>query len=322
MNPPPLFVSYGSAEEYVKALANPSNECVAKVKFLADSRLPVVTGERELAVLFGYSSSMLYAVTKRPSRYYRRFVIECRGKKRTICAPRVVLKCIQSWIGHHLSRAVELNPSVHGFVPGKSTISAAASHIGSTWLTSVDIEDFFPSIGGMRVRAALETIGFDADSAKLICRLCTLEDSLPQGSPASPVLANLAFAKIDESIADYCRNASVKYSRYADDLLFSSNSGRPADLVQNIAAILRQQGFNLSKKKTHHSDAPNPLRALGLSIIGEKIQLSRSYRKVIKTYRFIIQKRASEIPDHDRHVLLGHIAYAEAVERFQSDSAN
>ena len=196
-------------------------------------------------------------LSRAPARYYRVFQLRKGKKKRTISAPKVALKVIQSWFGTHVALAINLPDCVYGFVPGKDGVFAAASvHCGADWVYSLDLRDFFPSISEARVVSALESIGFAVRSAAFLSRLMTLNGQLPQGSPASPVISNIAFLPTDLALAATADGAGVKYTRYADDLVFSG-TGQPAgDLSQSIRNILLQHGWSIAQEKEYLAVRP------------------------------------------------------------------
>ena len=99
----------------------------------------------------------------------------------------------------------------------------AQLHLRKKYIVKVDLKDFFPSITAGRVRRLFESMPFyfSEDVAKLITGLVTTRGSLPQGSPASPVISNMICWKMDKIFMNYCKNKKILYSRYADDLTFS-----------------------------------------------------------------------------------------------------
>src|SRR5947208_2609016 len=133
----------------------------------------------------------------------------------------VFLKTIQRYILRSILETKPLPPYVHGFVPGRSIVSNGETHRGAPYLLNVDIARFFDSIHETTVRQVFLDFGFGEDVAKTLTRLCCFQDSLPQGAPTSPYLANLAFDAADKSILALCREYGMTYSRYADDLSFS-----------------------------------------------------------------------------------------------------
>src|SRR5690606_36682831 len=141
---------------------------------------------------------------------------------REIRSPREGLKVIQKRFGHQLARspAIGLPSACHGFVPGRSLISAAREHLGAGWVYATDIRDFFGAVSSERVLQTLRSLGYSRDSAELLGCLATLGGALPQGSTASPVLANIAFAETDRALEALAEGCGIKYTRYADDLSF------------------------------------------------------------------------------------------------------
>ncbi|MBF4437727.1 hypothetical protein ERJ77_25245, partial [Vibrio anguillarum] len=146
------------------------------IQFLYEKSLPPVVSVRCLAVLFGYSTDFVYALSKSQYKFYRSFQINHGKKLRTIHSPRVALKVVQKWLGHHLSGAISFDSHVCGFVKGRSFVDAAKVHEGAKWVYSVDIVDFFSSISKQQVSEALVNIGYLPESSELIANLCTLDN--------------------------------------------------------------------------------------------------------------------------------------------------
>lgn len=312
MNPPPLFVSFASCGEFISALQDFSRSAYeVEIQRLCANGLPPVVGTRELATLFGFSANLVRAMERAPVRYYRRFEIHSGTKKRVIHAPRVALKVIQSWLGWHLARAIELPECVHGFVPKRSTITAALRHCGCDWLSTFDIREFFPTTSQKTVNDSLLKLGYSARGASVICNLCMLHGGLPQGSPASPILGNLAFRAVDEELLEYCKKNEITYTRYADDLAFSGPGSRPSDLTEYVSDVVSRCGWAIAVDKTHHMASPGPLKMLGLMVGNDDIRLPRAYRRRIRAYEHIVKSRGQNVENCAK--LMGHLAYAVSV---------
>ncbi len=130
MNAPPILVSFSAVKYLLGAMSLSSGDAEGQsIIDLHGRNLPPVTSATELAVLFGYSPRFVMSIVNRPARHYREFEIRTGSKRRQISAPRVGLKVMQAWFGFHLARAVVLPESVHGFVPARSTITAARCHL-------------------------------------------------------------------------------------------------------------------------------------------------------------------------------------------------
>ncbi len=130
-----------------------------------------------------------------------------------------------------LTKFLEKQPlpvCVKGFVKGESYRSFLEPHIGSNYFLRIDIADFFPTITDELIQKTLSSLivcNPDDEKGKLlalISSIVTLNGILPQGACTSPYISNLVMARIDQRILKYCQVFGVRYTRYADDLLFSS----------------------------------------------------------------------------------------------------
>lgn len=148
------------------------------------------------------------------------------GKFRIITAPNQNLKQAQSDFANYLYAKYEnlfkSNRYVTGFVPEMSIKHNSDTHLNKEWVLNIDIKDFFPSISAEIIKEYLcKDLSFETDK---IIELCCYESRLPQGSPCSPIIANLVAMKtIDAEILNMAKNNNFNYSRYADDLTFSTD---------------------------------------------------------------------------------------------------
>lgn len=279
-------------------------------ELLATRGLPPVVSVASLSVMSGYSERFIGAIERRQSRYYRRFSIRRGSKFREIAAPRVALKVLQKWLGHHLSQAVGFPDHVHGFRVGCSTVTAARMHVNSQWLYSVDLKSFFDSIGPKLVHDALKDIGYPGAAAWLIANICTLSGKLPQGAPSSPVLANLVFRQADLALANISHSLGLRFTRYADDLSWSSTTSMPPNLPRLVEDTLNKYGWRLAVDKTEIKRVPERLEVLGLLVDGPAPRLSKRYRNRLRMMRHMTAL------NHDckkQSQFLGHLAYGASV---------
>ena len=215
-----------------------------------------------------------------------------KGGERLIQAPNEELKLIQKKLNYYF-QAVYLSSKprfVHGFVPynkdhgQKCTIqSNAQTHIGKNYLLNMDLENFFPNISAKRIRdlLTLDRFQFEDDLATLIALLCTYKKQLPIGAPSSPVLANLACYKMDLELFDFCYKNSISYSRYADDLSFSSNTIIDAMQIESLQTIIHQHQFKINHKKTRQQFKSSKQVVTGL-VVNKKVNVDRTYLKRLR----------------------------------------
>ncbi|MGK8964057.1 retron Ec67 family RNA-directed DNA polymerase/endonuclease [Pseudomonas aeruginosa] len=202
----------------------------------------------ELAVLLGYKPKALtYLLFKMPpEQRYKSFPVPKRsGGQRTINAPCPELKTLQKRLAgllvncsSELALAKKLPRISYGFNKGGSTLDNASVHRRRRYVLNVDLEDFFGSIHLGRVRGFFinnEDFKLLPDVATVIAQIACLDGKLPQGSPASPVISNIIGHILDVHLARLARRYGCSYSRYADDLTFSTN--KPI-FPQQIASLV------------------------------------------------------------------------------------
>ena len=279
--------------------------------------LPPVTSYAAIAALFGYNEGFVQSLLYRNRHHYREFKIPKGRGFRTIYAPHVGLKLIQKWLGTHFQALWTTNDSVYGFVPGRSHLAAAARHLGSEWVVSVDIQNFFPSVKVIRVKSVLEQIGYNDEFSKYaIARLTCLNGGLAQGSPASPVLSNIALNDLDNEISKFSKKNNFVYTRYADDLVMSGKDGDPNEALVYIKNKILEDGWNISEHKTSLNRTPHRLKVHGLLVHGDKIRLTKGYRNQIRAYKHLLKKQKIKKIDLSR--LRGHIEFSKSVDKFNA----
>lgn len=215
-------------------------------------------------------------------RMYSQFEISKRsGKVRTITAPDRRLKIIQQKLAPLLERLYRVRNPVHGFVRERSVKTNAEAHGRRRFVVNLDLKDFFPTITEKRVVGLLRSLGVDKRVAEIIARLCCHMSQLPQGAPTSPVLSNMICYRLDTDLLLLAKASRAIYTRYADDITFSSyqppaplfetvvpTAGRfsPDLLAPELRAAITGNGFVVHPEKAHYADRNSRRIVTGVKI--------------------------------------------------------
>jgi len=173
-------------------------------------------------------------------------------KKRTIRPSLRMLKSIQAKIKSKFLQSIPLPDCVHGGVKGRSNITNAKPHQGNKYQFTTDLQEFYPSINEKRVYNTFVTLKFSIHLSHWLTKLTTWKYQLPQGSPTSTHIANLVFMETDLLLMKFCEEHELTYTRYIDDLTFSSQRDFRF-LLNDILEMITSNGFKLSYRKTKYS---------------------------------------------------------------------
>lgn len=176
---------------------------------------------------------------------------------------------------------------VHGFVKKKTIKTNADMHLAKKIVVSVDIENFFENISRQMVVEGFISIGFKPEVAQWLSQLTTINETLVQGFSTSPILANIVSLKLDNDLTNYC-NDKITYSRYADDLYFSSNDEINVDEIERI---VNQNTFKLNHSKTKVMKRGQPQYVTGLTVFDkEQARISRKIKRNLRLEIYHISK--------------------------------
>ena len=233
---------------------------------------PLQTAEDLAGHLDVDQSAMLRLLYKAPDEErYRHFEIPKRsGGMRRISAPLGMLREMQDKLHTEFKRLYEAHPSTHGFIEKRSIATNAVDHKGKRWVLNVDLVDFFPTINFGRVRGLLMKPPFEmgAAAATVCAQIVTYRNGLPQGAPTSPVLSNFIAATLDRRLLRLARQNKLVYSRYADDITFSTN------LAQFPPAIAIREQIAGGGFKVAAGDAlEQAIAASGFAINANKVRI-------------------------------------------------
>ena len=244
--------------------------------------------------------------TKCVDRYSTFSIRKKSGGERQINSPLFGLKSILRIFNVALQCYIEPHKAANGFVLNKSIVTNATLHIGKNYVYNLDLKDFFHSFDRNRVKMAFIQEPFLLKGKKeplafLIASLCThpllLEDGstqtvLPQGSPTSPTLTNLMCIALDRRLNGLAKKFGARYSRYADDITFSSDQNvfKKEDFQKELKRIIEEdQSLKINDKKTRLQKTGYRKEVTGLTV-NEKVNVQKRYVKQIRMWIYYWEK--------------------------------
>lgn len=245
----------------------------------------------------------------KPHKRYRKFYIPKKsgGKPREILAPCPTLKALLYFVNIILRALYVPSPHAMGFIQGRCVRDNASLHVGKNYVFNTDLKDFFPSISQYRVWKNLQykPFGFSQDIAKVIAGLCCVVDGpgkenkgyLPQGSPCSPILTNIVCQKLDKKLSNLARKHNLTYSRYADDITFSSMHNvyhEDSEFMTEFVKIIEEERFSINEKKTRLQKKGERQEVTGL-VVNSKVNTTRKYVRDIQSILYIWERYGFDI---------------------------
>jgi len=277
--------------------------------------------------------------------YDYRWMAKATGPPRLIEAPKRRLKAVQRQILAGVLDRLPAHAAAHGFVKGRSARTAAALHAGERLVVAVDLTDFFAAVSAQRVDGVFRSLGYPAPVARLLTGLCTTATPsavldapgqaaapawatrqrlrtphLAQGAPTSPALANLCAYRMDCRLDGLAAAAGARYTRYADDLVFSGDDGfarRHRTFLAAIARVAQEEGFALNPGKTRVMGQGGRQRVTGL-VVNRHVNVPRADYDRLKAILTNCLRHGPAAQDRDGHRdfrahLDGRVSWVESV---------
>ena len=277
--------------------------------------LPSIASVDQLAKLLDTSVKELRFLSfqrklSKHSHYVRYGIKKKTGGIRKISAPKPRLKKVQRAILDKILAKQNCSVYAHGFLPSKSIVTNAKPHIGADILINMDLENFFPTLNYKRVFGLFKGMGFSKQLATILSHIATEPEEklikvhgqkmylyegeryLPQGAPTSPMITNLICRRMDQRLAGVAKKLGFKYTRYADDLSFSSSNaqkGQVNKLVWQVRAVIKNEQFKINKNKTQIMRNGHRKEVTGI-VVNEKCSISRKKMKAFRATLYQIEK--------------------------------
>jgi hypothetical protein len=294
------------------------------VKLLSDAK-NMLYGEECKPVQL--KSLTYYANPTLCKKRYQTFKIKKKsGQDRIIHAPVKGLKSILRSLNFVLQCVYEPHKAATGFVLEKSIVDNAKKHVGHRYVLNMDLKDFFHTFDRNRVKMGFIYEPFNLNGEReplafLLASLCThpleidgeVKTVLPQGSPTSPTLTNILCRKLDRRLTGLAKRFGAVYTRYADDITFSSyhNIYKNEEFQKELKRIIEEdQKLVINPNKTRLQKAGHRQESTGL-IVNDKVNVRRRYVKQIRMWLYYWEKygyeKAEQIFKRDYIADKGHV---------------
>lgn len=213
------------------------------------------------------------------------------GGTRSIAAPCDELKSIQRKLAlclqeyqHSLWKERNISPNIsHAFEPHKSIITNAFIHRNKRYVLNLDLENFFGTIHFGRVCGFFQKhrdFLLPYEVSVVIAQLTCYNGILPQGAPSSPIIANMICQALDMHLWSVAKGYKLDYTRYADDLTFSTNNKyfleRENHFLHAVKREIMRAGFTINEKKTRLLFRDSRQEVTGL-VVNKKLSVNRQY---------------------------------------------
>lgn len=270
------------------------------------------------------STLKYYTQVRARQAAYRQFHIPKKsGGVRTITAPDGELKNIMYTLAFILSELYIPTPEAIAFVPKRSIVDNAQVHIGKNYVLNIDLSDFFTSITSHMVERGLYKLGFSPTVAQCLSTICNYPvvvdkkvlNVVPQGAPTSPLISNICAMTLDRRLSGLAKRFHLSYTRYADDITFSSNHNvyhKDGEFMQELYRIISDCHFTVNEKKTRLQKRGGRQEVTGLTV-SVKPNVCRKYIKNLRALIHHISKIDS--PEmHDINVARGKLNFLRMVK--------
>lgn len=266
---------------------------------------------------------LISGVVRKASYAYKSYYIPKRsGGQRTIHHPSKELKALQRWLLHNVIAKWPVHDAAYAYREGVSIRDHAEQHVRNSFVLRMDLKNFFPSLDAEDIQAWLgdeESIpgqDWSPDDifyfTEIVCRF----GRLTIGAPTSPALSNSMCFDLDARLSLLAAETGTRYTRYADDLFFSTSErdilgGVPNAVKEVLTASTYPKGLAVRDDKTRHASKKGRRQVTGLVLGSDgKVHAGRARKRFVRRQMF----RFAELADDEREQLAGHIAFIMSID--------
>lgn len=274
----------------------------------------VITVDKMLKELF-ICEKYTETIVENSSKYYSKYKIPKKGKgMREIFHPSPKLKVFQYWIVENILKKCKISKNSAAYSEGCSIKKNAQLHLGKKYILHVDIENYFNTITKESIDYILklnkENIKVEEKFINLIKKVCFYNGHLVIGSVSAPSISNCFMYELDGEISEFFSKLGIVYTRYADDMIFSSDNYIDKNVIEKIEEIISQKGFKLKNEKTYFRHSGQRQSVTGVNINNGK--LSIGVRKKRKIKGMLYKKMQHGVGDSKK--ILGYLFFLKDIE--------
>lgn len=262
--------------------------------------LPVMSSLSDMSREMRLSTDILKILVFKADGFYKIYPQPKKGNGkgvRMIYQPSRKLKALQSWVLRNILDKLHSSPFSTGFEKGQSIKDNANPHVGSNFMLNIDLENFFTNISAHKVYAVFNSLGYNKLISSALTKVCCYKNSLPQGSPSSPKLANLVCLKLDYRIHGYSGRRGIVFTRYADDITLSAQTFSKVQKAKYfLLSIIPNEDLIVNKRKVSISGPKNQKKVTGLVLSNDGLGIGREkYREIKSKIHYIAVGRELNI---------------------------
>jgi CRISPR-associated protein Cas1 len=266
----------------------------------------------------------------RPRPLLRIWIPRSGKSPRGLAVPVVRDRLLQTSVSLALTPTVEavLEDSAFAYRQGRGVRQAVErigyyQRQGYRWIVDADIEAFFDNISHSSLLAQLQALVPEPALLQLIelwlttpiqegSRHTTPDKGIPQGSPVSPLLANLYLDTLDDALLD----AEHVLVRYADDFIVLAKTRRRAEVALDLSReVLDRLSLRLNPLKTRILHLDEGLEFLGWHFV-RSFAVPKRWKEEVPTDAAVLEAP----PDDDQETV--DVALAQAMVEAREEAPN
>ncbi len=267
---------------------------------------------KRIASAIHLPAELIELISITASHRYKTYRIKKRKTGyRTIDHPARELKLLQSWVAKNLFSHLPIHDAVFSYRKGRNIRDNAELHRKNNYLLRVDFTDFSPSIRTIDIATLLLNKNdrlpqkLSRNDVSLVTSIVCKNGRLTIGAPSSPIISNTILYEFDNRIAETCANYSVTYSRYADDLFFSTNKPNVLDkILKNVieeVSLIQNPKLSINNQKTVFTSRKRQRNVAGVVLTSDnKLSIGRKQKRLIKSLVYTF-KNGKLSQDKTRH---------------------
>jgi len=280
--------------------------------------------------LFVSENELSRYIKSAPYRYKKYTIPKRNGNgTRNIAQPSKELKFIQKKALQDLDiiKSLPIHESAMAYRKKISIKNNAEAHKESSYLLKMDFANFFPSIKPIDLITHIEQqeseINLSAEDKQVISSLFFYRQRrnsplvLSIGAPSSPFISNTLMYDFDMRINSYCLNLNITYTRYADDLAFSTSTKNilfdVPDFIQNYISEFQSPWLFINRNKTTFLSKNCNRHITGLVISNDgKTSIGRKKKRAIRSMIYNYSK--GKLSPSEESYLRGYLSYCRGVD--------